>query len=1010
MPSTFRGACALSLTLAVASTPSPAQRQVADLDPSTNLASSTPGQFVASGPRLFFSARTGLGLELYTSDGTNGGTSLTVDIWPGANSGWPQEIVDLDGAGRVFFSAQDALAGREPWVSDGTPAGTFRLADVMPGVEGSGPFDPVRVGNRVFFGADDGVHGRELWVTDGTVVGTYRVLDLNPGAANGFTATGAALGTSVVFLGDDGVAGGEPWIADGAPGSATLLADTEPGSGSASISHFGSIGSELLFVSYQSPRGSQIWATGGTPASTRLVFDIGPFDDDNIGWSGTWNGLWFGSTFDDVWVTDGTAANSRRIVPSTALRNAAYFVPTPRGMVFTGLSNVTGRELWISDGTDAGTNLVLDLRPGFQGGVRGAPTPLGAGVLFNGENGVTGREPWFSDGTPGGTFLLRDIVPGSGISDPVELASWPGRGSAVFRIYDPQHGEEPWITDGTAAGTRLLADVRRPTGVGSFVGQMVTFENDVYFFASDPAHGQELRHGREPGGVTLLEDLWPGSQGSEGRMVGAWRDAVYFSARTPGGWRFYRTDGSVGGAQVLASLETAFEGVEVGGRLLFSAAPDGSPTNRELWVSDGTAVGTMLVADLNPSRGSYPQHLHRVGDKLVFVATDGATGLELYESDGTAAGTRQLVDLTPGSNSTTFLDFAPAGDRLFFSVLTTALGRELYATDGTPAGTGLVLDIHPGSASSSPAGMVGWRGELWFAATDAANDRELWRSDGTAAGTVRAVDVRPGSRSANPAYLTPTADGLFFVATDGNGAELWRTDGTPAGTSRVRNIRPGPEGSDINSLTAIGAGTSLLFSADGYDGADEELWTSDGTFAGTRRVADLNPEGDARPRSFRVAGRHVWFLATTEADGEEPWILDAAVIDASLAEPFGVGCPGAVGIPGLEAVGAPRLGEAGFGTTVDRGRPGSFAVLLLGLSEARVAVGGGCELRVGGGVSVVLAPTDGNGRASFPLPIPNLPALRGLELWLQGATADLAGPIPGGTALTAGLRVLIGRD
>jgi ELWxxDGT repeat protein len=65
----------------------------------------------------------------------------------------------------------------------------------------------------------------------------------------------------------------------------------------------------------------------------------------------------------------------------------------------------------------------------------------------------------------------------------------------------------------------------------------------------------------------------------------------------------------------------------VGGTLYF-AASDGEH-GVELWVSDRTAAGTALVADIRPGRlGSNPSYLAFVNGALFFAADDGQTGVE----------------------------------------------------------------------------------------------------------------------------------------------------------------------------------------------------------------------------------------------------------------------------------------------------------------------------------------------------------------------------------------------
>ncbi len=77
-------------------------------------------------------------------------------------------------------------------------------------------------------------------------------------------------------------------------------------------------------------------------------------------------------------------------------------------------------------------------------------------------------------------------------------------------------------------------------------------------------------------------------------------------------------------------------------------AADNGVSGRELWKSDGTAAGTVLVKDINPGAGdSFPGNLTNVGGTLFFAANDGASGVELWKSDGTTAGTVLVTSRFP---------------------------------------------------------------------------------------------------------------------------------------------------------------------------------------------------------------------------------------------------------------------------------------------------------------------------------------------------------------------------
>jgi ELWxxDGT repeat protein len=220
---------------------------------------------------------------------------------------------------------------------------------------------------------------------------------------------------------------------------------------------------------------------------------------------------------------------------------------------------------------------------------------------------------------------------------------------------------------------------------------------------------------------------------------------------------------------------------------LYFGANDGK-NGSELWKSNGTAAGTKMVKDIDHGEdGSGPSDLTNVNGTLYFVARDGvgvgAHGNELWKSDGTAAGTVMVKDIDPGPNGSSTGNLKNVDGTLYFRAHDATHGDELWKSDGTAAGTVMVKDINPGSGNSSPHNLTAANGLLEFYAFDGMS-LGLFRSDGTADGTFElATNV-----DNTPPDVTKTPDGDF----DGDSFSdiLWQN--TSSGQASIGNINGKP--------------------------------------------------------------------------------------------------------------------------------------------------------------------------------------------------------------------------
>lgn len=866
--------------------------QVADLVSETSNGDGTDATpMLAVGEAVYFRGRDAAhGWELWRTEGTAESTRLVRDICPGPCDSSPAELAEL--GGQVYFVADDGLTGRELWRSDGTAAGTLLVRDICPGPCGTiAPFlrDPakaalVRAGDRLFFRADD-ASGRELWTSDGTREGTRRVVDLCPGPCSGGIFDLTAVGTEVVFRGDDGIRGLEPWRSDGTAEGTSLLVDFCAGpcpsvSGDDQEGAFFSFQGAIFF--WRSTRAKLCWELWTTDPVLRgdgplprlcTTFVAPPPRMVEL------DGALYVGFYPALWKAEGRPLRLQEV--ARFLDGVGSLTRMGPWLFFTARTAEFGWEIWRSDGTPAGTELLRDLERGGAWGNPGNLTSAGDRLYFTSKTNSLdpdGQLLWVSDGTRGRT---RDIRPSRSTGDFSGIGSLtPVAGRLVFSAKGLDTGRELWMTEGPdiPPSAALVRDLHASPG------------------SADPAGlaaigGRIFLGVRKPFDATSPFSVWRSDGTVEGtwRLLEPWRPSastlfdgsLFFDT----GFRFFRVE-SIPSALTWFGNLSAAEMQPVGGRLFLSASGHvvAGDSGRELWVTEGTPETTRLVRDIrtgfdNPApllhipRSSAPRDLTPLGSGVLFAAFQDAQGEELWRSDGTEAGTALVKDLCPGTCSPEIAEPTAFGAHVFFTARDAASGRELWVSDGTADGTRLLLDLIPGPDSSAPRDLIVFRERLLFFAGDAAGQEQLWTSDGTAAGTLPVAVTAAAGLPRTRHEPRIVGDRLFFTAwTDAAGQELWVTDGSSPGTRLVADVLPGPASSYPHGLTAVGR--TLLFAAD--DGqTGHELWTSTGTEASTRRLQDIAPgPASSAPTEMTPAGGRILFAADGGVQGRELWVLD----------------------------------------------------------------------------------------------------------------------------------------
>jgi ELWxxDGT repeat protein len=452
-----------------------------------------------------------------------------------------------------------------------------------------------------------------------------------------------------------------------------------------------------------------------------LGLGLGIWSPAHARFTASLNGLLFfvaddGTSGLELWKSDGTETGTVRVKdirPGPDGSNPTDLTVAGSTLFFVADDGVSGQELWTSDGTEDGTLRVKDIRtvPDVGGEIGSLPqdlTPMNGLLFFVANDGESGKELWKSDGTEAGTERVKDIRPGAPFGVPFGESVLGVANGTLFFMATDGFNDQLWTSDGTETGTALVRNVGVPGGFGSglcghFEKTFTAVGSTLFFVSRDDATGCELwKSDGTAAGTVRVKDIEAGAGGSSPRDLTNVNGTLFFTANSDELWT---SDGTEEGT-VQINLP-GFTQVRRG-----SLAAVGSTVffigSGELWKSDGTEAGTARVKDINPGSGDssfwvFPSKTAHDG-KLFFAANDGASGFELWKSDGTEDGTVRVKDVRAGAGSSYPRALTPVNP-LFFVADTQPVsaggfeqlgGKELWKSDGTVAGTVRVKTLEQG--------------------------------------------------------------------------------------------------------------------------------------------------------------------------------------------------------------------------------------------------------------------------------------------------------------------------
>lgn len=798
------------------------------------------------------------GEELWRSDGTDAGTYMVKDLYPGPKSSLPNQFLVLN---NILYFTVKTDKGLSLCRSDGSESGTFILK-TFDDNEVSGIWNLTGGINKFCFTVNFRDGSIELWKSDGSESGTLTIEKNLP-----FGTSSTGFGSLYFFKErlyytkylDSGKF--QIYSTDEVPGNSIMLKEwTFLSSFHRTVSFF-SLANELYFAS-QVETLKGIWKIDSDNGTVLNITNQDVYTSRNP--IQLQDNFYF---FDShsLWKTNGTYDGTIKIKTFDRSLDEEYpFLEKTSNYLYFKYKNSSsqGKELWRTDGTLAGTIMVKDINPGYRTSNISFPTVLDNHLFFTVSTSESGREIWRSDGTDAGTNLLFETLPGSNSLVPHALFVFKSK----LHFFDKQL--RVWTSSGTENSTKLSL-VNEPLNIASNPNNWISFKGNTFFTATNGIsdyYGLWRTNGLEDG--TILVNDWtcncPLSKNnnylfflSESTIKSY--DGINFRDI----WHY--GNGNARGAKFLST--------SIPDKVIFSAFDD-SHFNK-LYRSDGSTGSTVLIKDLYPNEEIYFENPVEHNGIVYFTTRDKT---ELWKTDGTYEGTLLLKDSLKIEDP-----LISSNGVLYFSSIFRNNGKqdhELWKTDGTAQGTVIVYDSPEYNQTKSNLIAIGnlvyyinWEIPLY----------QLYRSDGTPKGTFK-INL-PLDQKINPygTLIVPLNGSLILNTYSDSGYEvvnqLYRLDTLDNTFTKIEMETRG----DIN-ISQISNffqfENSVYFSAS-IPNIKEGLWKTNGITASFVQNISEHESG-LHPGNFFNADGVLFFTANDRQNGYELYKLSNCMEEQNL--------------------------------------------------------------------------------------------------------------------------------
>jgi trimeric autotransporter adhesin len=730
--------------------------------------------------RIYFWADDGIhGRELWRTDGTSFGTVLVEDhiVGPDSSSPLNNPIIATDNL--LFFAIYSISEGEELGTYNGN---SIQIYPVFIGIYNSFPSD-----FTVISKSQDIIAFKAY---DGTTLKMYKYVNsqiFQITATNGGSfyqpENLVGVGNTLIFTAFDSIDGIGLWKHNIYNSSTIKIADinTNPSNGyddtfsiqansKNSYVQFITNNNKLYFVANDGINGFELWSYNVSFNSLNKFPDFNPTGDSNFSY--------FRKTLDDLYFIafNGTEHEMCHLNLNTnvlkksidfnnyeAFENPYPLIGSAYSLFFVAHSSTSGYELYKANGTN--TALIKDINLEIPTTNLNAITSNGTNTIFVNYETKSGNELWTSNGKISNTKLLFDSSPYPIAEDYSFLkGDFCGLGSDynnfyVFNgYYYFQLNNRIWKTDGITSVTLFSDDSESCSIV--FYNSIVHFAEMNGFLYFSYA-GNLYKSDGSIANTTIVYSIGDFQNIIELKRLNS---DLYFGAKYySGNDAIFKLNGLTDEVSLVKEFDYyAFVNglnMVVNNNLLFFSMSD-VLLGAELWKTDGTTAGTLLLKDIVPgANSSSPFILTSFNNILYFNAFDQVSySMKFWRTDGTLAGTYKFMETLDIYYADSF------NDVLVLFVRSSALNRAFYSSDGTIIGTkkveeflsiGGVLSIYKGNKSLY---VVSGTTNYPY------NETELFRWDGKYNGEKVKLDIFPGPNSSEPYNLKPGNGLIYFLA------------------------------------------------------------------------------------------------------------------------------------------------------------------------------------------------------------------------------------------------------